>query len=336
MDLTVYRDESGFDALKTDWNDLLKRSRFDTVFLTWEWQNTWWRSLGRGDLWLLAWRDGEELIGIVPFFLETGDDGKRDFRIVGCIEVSDYVDLIIAQGHEDQVYAGLLDWLESADAPAWDRLDLCNLPQDSLTHRLLPELAAGRGLNSVTFLEDVCPIIELPDSWEGYLQDRLSKKQRHEVRRKLRKLEQAAAIHWYVVGQEADLDREMDDFIELHRLSTTEKHSFMTPDMQAFFRQVTRVLHKAGWLHLAFLEIDGEKAAAMLSFAYGGRLLVYNSGYDPQKYSEFSPGIVLTSYTIQSAIERGYRIFDFLQGDEVYKYRFGASDTAVYRAQIGR
>lgn len=334
MKLTIYNDEAGFAALKADWNTLLTRSRSDTIFLTWEWQTTWWRCLGRGELWLLAWHDDDTLVAIAPLFLSAGEDGLRRFHIVGCIEVSDYVDLIIAQGHEEAVYRELLAWLVSPGAPDWDVLDFCNLPQDSLTHRLLPELAAGQGMRAVTHLEDVCPVIDLPADWEAYLAERLSKKQRHEVRRKQRKIESEADVHWYVVDGQHDLEAEMGSFIALHRLSATEKHSFMTPEMESYFREITQVMHAAGWLHLSFLEINGEKAAAMLSFIYGKSLLVYNSGYDPDSYAELSPGIALTSYDIQDAIGRGLRVFDFLQGDEVYKYRFGAADTAVYRTQI--
>ena len=69
---------------------------------------------------------------------------------------------------------------------------------------------------------------------------------------------------------------------------------------------------------------------------YKGRLLIYNSGYDPANYAELSPGIVLTSYIIEDAIKRSLKVFDFLQGNEVYKYRFGAIDTFVYDTQISR
>jgi CelD/BcsL family acetyltransferase involved in cellulose biosynthesis len=84
------------------------------------------------------------------------------------------------------------------------------------------------------------------------------------------------------------------------------------------------------------MEINGAKAAAMLAFNYKNRLLIYNSGYDPANYAELSPGIVLTSYIIEDAIKRGLTILDFLQGNEVYKYRFGAVDTFVYDTQISR
>ena len=128
----------------------------------------------------------------------------------------------------------------------------------------------------------------------------------------------------------------MDAFIQLHRLSTDEKHSFMTPAMQGFFQEITRAMHAADQLYLAFIEVNSAKAAAVLAFQYKGRLLIYNSGYDPTQFAELSPGIVLTTYMIEDAIQRKLQVFDFLQGSEVYKYRFGAVDTFVYDTQIMR
>ena len=90
----------------------LSRSRFDTIFLTWEWQSTWWRHLGaqRGPLYLLAAREAGRLIGILPLYLSQADD-VHCLTVVGCVEVSDYLDLIIEAGQEDAVYDAFLSWL---------------------------------------------------------------------------------------------------------------------------------------------------------------------------------------------------------------------------------
>lgn len=332
----MYRDATGFQALRSQWNALLRRSRSDNLFLTWEWQSTWWRCLGEGDLYLLAWRDGDALVGLAPLYLVADGDGRRTFHLVGCVDVSDYLDVLAAAGEEERVYAALLAWLTGPDAPPWDVLSLCNLPQTSWSHNRLPEMAAAQGLPCVVSVEDVCPIIELPDSWEAYLEQRLNKKQRHEVRRKLNKIAREAAPRWVLVGPDADLEEETASFIALHRQSTPAKHSFMTPTMEGFFFAIARALHEKGWLHLSFLEINGDRAAAMLAFRYGDRLMIYNSGYRPEAYAELSPGIVLTSYLIQDAIAQRLPVFDFLQGPEVYKYRFGAVDTLVYRTEVFR
>ncbi|MGD8626716.1 MAG: GNAT family N-acetyltransferase, partial [Anaerolineae bacterium] len=183
-------------------------------------------------------------------------------------------------------------------------------------------------------VEDVCPIVALPDTWDAYLMS-LDKKQRHEVRRKLRKAKGSGA-EFYIVGAEHDLQAEMEAFIDLHQASAPEKDAFMDPQMQGFFLEVAQVLQDQGWLQLAFVEIRGEKSASLLNFDYGNSILVYNSGYDPMKFRHLSPGIVVTARSIEQAISLGRDKFDFLRGDEEYKYRFGAQDTEVRRLLLAK
>ena len=142
MKTQTYTDAAGFAALREEWNPLLHDSVSDTLFLTWAWQSTWWEHLGEGELYLVTVRDGSRLFGIVPLRLTPTDDGLNELSIVGCRDVSDYLDLIAASGHEEKVYRALLDWLESDEAPAWNLADLCNIPAASPTHSLLAEMAA--------------------------------------------------------------------------------------------------------------------------------------------------------------------------------------------------
>jgi CelD/BcsL family acetyltransferase involved in cellulose biosynthesis len=79
---------------------------------------------------------------------------------------------------------------------------------------------------------------------------------------------------------------------------------------------------------LNVLTVNGDRAATYFNFDYEDQILVYNSGLNPD-YAALSPGIVLISYNIQYAIEHKRKVFDFLQGNEEYKYRLGAEDTAV-------
>ena len=135
------------------------------------------------------------------------------------------------------------------EAPDWDLIDFCNIPQDSLTYVRLRELAEAQGYQTLVEIEDVCPIIDLPGTWDDYLM-MLDKKQRHEVRRKLRKADAEADTRFVVVGPDHDLQAEMQDFIDLHQKSTPEKDQFMDPQMQAFFFDVAQVLQEQGWLQL--------------------------------------------------------------------------------------
>jgi len=184
-------------------------------------------------------------------------------------------------------------------------------------------------------LEDVCPAIDLPrgdqqagvaDGWEAYL-EKLEKKERHEIRRKLRRIEREAPDHRVrlVEGGE-ELTAAVASFVELHRLSSKAKDSFMTEEMQGFFAAIADAVAGNHWLQISFLEIGGQAVASYFCFDYRGEILVYNSGYDPQASPQLSAGWVLLARLIERAIATGHTRFDFLQGSEDYKHRFGGVD----------
>ncbi len=335
MKTELHNTASVFDDLSGEWNQLLSPERTTDFFMTLEWQRIWWKHLGRGDLSVVAVRDDSgTLLGVAPWFIETLD-GQRSVQTIGCRDVSDYLTLLLRPGRENEAVEKILDFMLSSDAPLWDRLNLCNVPEESLTCTLLPAAAQRRGLSVEVVLEDVCPVIPLPESYEAYLEG-LDKKQRHELRRKRRRAEEYGA-DFYVVGPDRDLDDEIGAFLDLMAMSTTSKAAFLdAPGHRDFFREVGQVLMRAGWLRLIFLTVEGQRAATMWQFAYHRRMLLYNSGLNPHIFSALSPGIVLLTYSIEDAIGHGCRIYDFLQGDEEYKYRMGAISTAVHNVIIRR
>ena len=329
----IWTDQQVFDVLEDAWERLVEQSAFPSPFITCAWHRVWWRHFHEGDLHIVGWFDDDRLVGLAPLYISDGSL-HCCLRPVGGIEVADYLDIVAVAGREEEICTAFLDHLSSPDAPEWVEVELVNLPEMTPTHRLLPDLAQDRSWWAWCQIEDVCPIIPLPDSFDAYLQ-MLSKKQRHEVRRKLRRLQRfAITMRHHVVSEGEDLQAAMDVFVHLHRRSHPDKAAFMTAQMEGFFRDMVEMARARGWLHLSFLEVDGTPVATLLCFDYNGRRMVYNSGFDPDAAAELSPGWNLVVMEIQDAIERGLRIFDFLQGDEEYKYRLGARSTHVYRIRL--
>jgi len=324
-----------FEELQPDWNTLLLHNATNEIFLTWEWQSTWWQVYHPGTLWVItAHDDSGQLVGIAPWFLEQPE---RVIRTIGCVEVTDYLDIIaLPEAHEvfcTELAAFLIE--HTAD---YSRLDLCNIPADSPTLDHLPRSLSARGFAVQVKPEDVCPFIPLPADFEAYL-DSLDKKQRHELRRKLRRAEsdEGEKVAWYIVGPEHDLAAHAQKFLELMAASSPAKAQFLQDKgNQAFFPAIIERLTVCGWLQLSFLTVNGEAAAAYLNFDFNNRILVYNSGQVTQTYAHLSPGIVLLCYNIQNAIMHHREIFDFLQGNEDYKYRMGAQDRAVLMLEATR
>lgn len=327
--MEVFRTK-GFGELQEGWDELLFRSATDVPFLSHRFQSAWWESFGGGkELRTLALRDGNgELQGIAPFYRED-----RLLRLVGGTELADYLDVIAARNREEEVWSCLLNHLCGSDG--WDVLDLHSIPQSSPTRDILPRLAPSLGLSLDETQEDVCPLVSLPGTWEEYMQG-LSKKRRHELRRKLRRADEAGGMTWHVVREGGALTREMETFFALHRRSDEGKDAFMDSTMEKFFRRMVDSLSTAGWVELATAWVDEQAVASYLSFLYEDAILVYNSGYAPGRYGSISPGIVLLAHYIRDAIERGLSRFDFLRGDERYKYDLGGEDTCVYHITLER
>ncbi len=330
MKVTAYTNSTIFEQLKPAWNDLLKRSSSDLLFLSWEWQSTWWGAYNAGDLWVLTvTSDDGELIAIAPWFIQHRDDG-RVVRTIGCVDVTDYVDIIAESGKVAQVYPALADYL-SRHTEHFDWINLCNIPEASPTYSQFPDALRKVGFEADLILQEVCPVIHLPDDWETYLA-MLDKKNRHELRRKVRRAESESKLEYYVVGAEHDFESEVDGFLNLMRTSQPSKAEFLSvPENEAFFRSILRATFEQGWLRLSFLKVDGIPAAAYCDFDYNGEILVYNSGLDPSVKPHLSTGIVLLVYNIVAAINSKHRLYDFLRGNETYKYRMGAQDTCVYK-----
>jgi len=340
MHLIVVQTWEALSSLADEWNALLDSSASHVPFLRHEFITTWWQTLGggewpNGELWVLLGRDEKgRLLGIAPFFLTQNQNHERVLMILGSHEIADYLDFIARPDDLPDFIAAVMNFLEGENGPDWQILDLYNLLENSPS---LPIVRAEAGLRSwdcTTEKLKHCPYIPLPCDWEAYLSG-INKKQRHEIRRKIRRLEtQELPTRWYIVSEESRLDAEIDAFIDL-MAQDAEKERFLTEVMRSQLQASIHAAFKAGWLQLAFIEIDGQKAAGYLNFDFGNQIWVYNSGLN-YAFGELSPGWVLLGYLLQWANEHGRQAFDFMRGDEDYKYRFGAVDRFVLRTTIQR
>ena len=319
---------TSFEEVRHQWQELLGRSVVNNLYITPAWQELWWS----------AFQDGRSLAGFyltdaagqltaLASLSRSGDD----FSFVGNSDTFDYNDFVIAHGAEPAFYPALLDAIDSGGGR---QLDLFSVGEDSPTLAMLPDLARARGYSVDIAEEDVAPRIELPATWDDYLAG-LSKKDRHELRRKLRRLEGHDNWRWFCVSDPSDAGARTDTFLDLMRRSDPAKDEFLTADREDFFRKLITTTATQGVLRLFFMEMDDKPVAASLCLDYDGVRMLYNSGHDPE-YRYYSVGLLLHSLCLRDALERGYRYFDFLRGNETYKYRLGGRDHHLYRITLRR
>ncbi len=276
------------------------------------------------------------MVGPFPHraWLETWSNHRQHGELVIAEQPESLVAVTIADGVvEFAGEADLTDYhspLGSAHAPALaelaDRLPPgVRFQLDSLPREAADSVTAGlraAGLEPAVEQHAVTAVLHLPETFDDYLMA-IAKKERHELRRKRRRFDSEAGP--------ARLERRSGAaavalFASLHRRSAGDKGAFMTDAMEEFFL----ALHtNAGGVIDVLVDGSDRPVSAVYSFEDDTGFYLYNSAYEPDARN-LSPGNVMLSHLIERSIQAGHLIFDFLKGDEAYKFKLGAEPRPLY------
>jgi CelD/BcsL family acetyltransferase involved in cellulose biosynthesis len=248
---------------------------------------------------------------------------------MGDTEIFDYADFVVEPGREEAFVHALIDDLRRRGIV---RLELNGLRPDSIGLTSFAPIVRSLGFKCRVEQEDVTVELRLPGTWEDYLH-RLKSKQRHEVRRKFRRLYEGGRVRFNAWDPERNMDEAVDIFLRLFDANRRDKADFMTDDMAAYFRALIRALARVGLLRLFMLDIDDVTAAAVMCCDYRNRRYLYNNAYD-EHYRRLNVGLLSKLLSLRDAIEGGIQVYDFLRGDEVYKIRLGGRPTPIYKCAV--
>jgi len=318
-------DEIDFDRYASYRHDSGPALKWECLFVLPEWQRVWWREFGgRSRLSILCARRQGELIGIAPLMV----NGQRA-SFIGGADVCDYFDFIVSPAQAADFFNRLLDHLKQHGIA---ELDLGPLRPESTVISHLARVVEHRGGKFSLTPQDVALELELPGTWDEYL-GMLKGKQRHEVKRKLRRLHEAGDINFRLVEDAGEIPQQMTVFFELFKASSDQKAAFMTAQMASFFQALAIAMAASKILKLYILEFNAAPVAASMCFDFNATLHLYNSGYDP-RFSALSVGLLCKVLSIKDGIERGCKTYDFLKGAEIYKYRLGGREVALQKCRI--
>jgi CelD/BcsL family acetyltransferase involved in cellulose biosynthesis len=314
-----------FDSIHACWRDPKLPLEWDCLFVLPGWLKVWWDQFAADQVaHLCAVRNKGELIGIAPLMIE----GKTA-RLMGDPEVCDFVDVITVPGRGRAFFQNLIPYIQKQGAT---RLDIGAVRADSVVFTDLVEVAKDLGYETICDPADVTMVLDLPTSWDDYL-NQLTGKERHEIRRKLRRLNEAAQVSFRVVKDPDGVAKEIGTFLALFKLNRWDKLVFMSDQRTAFFRELALAMAAARILRLYFLDLDDVPAAAAMCFDYRSTIYLYNNGYD-MRYKSLSVGLLCAVFTIKESIQKGKARYDFLKGPEPYKRRFGGKPVQLYRCQV--
>ncbi len=317
----VLEDLNRIESYRSEHNYL----NWPSVFVLPAWLKVWWQAFHPdSDMHILSIKKDGQIIGIAPLMVK-----EKTACFIGNTDVCDYLDFITTPGEETGFFTTLLDTLIKDGIV---RLDLKDIHEDSSVLRYLAPLARDRHYDIIQTKENVTVALDLPGTFEEYLES-LEGKQRHEVRRKLRRLAGAGNIFFRFIDDKSAIPGVMDNFFKMFVESRSDKASFLTGQMSDYFRTLADALAETGLLKMGVLELDGKPVAEIMCFDYNNKIYLYNSGYDPG-YTSLSAGLLSKIYAIKDSIEKHRKCFDFLKGAETYKYHLGGKEIPLYRCRI--
>lgn len=323
-DTTVIASET-LDSVLAHWQADGSGVVWNCIFVLPMWLQAWWTNFGQEqDLYLFSIRQADRNIGIAPLLRVD-----RTASLMGDQNVCDSLDFIVASGQTTEFYGTLLHQLRQDGI---NRLDLGLIRPDSSAYTGLLPVAEKMGCRIHCEPAATSYELELPGNWNAYLAS-LSGKERHEIRRKFRRLDRAGRVDYRVVDDAILATGEMDTFLRLFKSNRPDKAVFMSDTMSAFFRDLATHLASWGLLKLFFLELDEKPIAAVMCFDYQSTRYLYNNGYD-SRYSALSAGLLSKVLSIKASFQAGIKTYDFLKGSEDYKRRLGGRPVALYQCRL--
>ncbi len=329
------------DALEMPWNILAAGE----PMRSWNWLATWWKHYGDTEdreLHVLAIYDEPDgdagdgtLLGIAPWYIEHRPLHGSVLRPLGDGHVcTDHLSLLCRPDSVATVAATIADYLTAND-DAWDRLELVSIDDgDDAITTLAGELEARDALVSCSRAGN-CWVIDLPQSWDAYLEE-VSASHRRQLRKVVERKIESGRSRVHLVTNPAELDEAWQILVDLHqrrRKDLGDDGCFSSPQFSQFHRELVDQLLAACQLRMSWTELDGKPFTAEYHFSGPDTVYTYQSGMDTDRLGE-APGRLAYVLTIRRAIEDGFQHLDFLRGDERYKSHFRAQARGTFDYHI--
>jgi CelD/BcsL family acetyltransferase involved in cellulose biosynthesis len=331
LTISVIDDAATFAAMRDEWNELLAASDADSIFLTWEWLHTWWKHCAHGRLFFIAVRARRQLVGIAPLMRTRSWAGEKlEFAGSGTIG-SDYLDFIVRRGFEDRV----MPMVSAFIADRGMTLRLIRMTTTAIAARETGDTLRRGSWQVVSTSAEVCPFIDLPADFESFLAT-LGSSHRYNYRRRLKNLQRDFDMKIERATTDEERRNALHTVIGLHLARWRARggtDAFNSAAVFAFHEEFTQLALERGWLRMMVIRVNDRPAAALYGFRYGATYSFYQSGFEPA-LSKTSAGLVMIGLTIKDAIAEGATRYDFLHGDESYKFLWTKTVRQLVRLEL--
>jgi len=332
--------ENIFESLREEWKQLFAATEFSSPFLSWEWLSNWYKFFGedRTPFILKIYRENA-LIGLLPLCSQEkrvlGMKMKRLSFVGEEIGGADYLDLIAKPEDKTQILSAVFEFLKKEEY--FDLICLENIAGDSATVNFLQNSSKEKS-NRLRYFDSVtaiCPQINLAGGWDTVLKQ---SKRASNFKRRIKQLEKMSGFEFRSVTSPEETGEAFERFYNLHEKrwancggSELSGH----PRLVSFQRDLIPALAQSGLLRFDELWVEGECRASVYGLDDGKTFYYYNSGYDLD-WGNYSVGLVLIGLSVRNAIERGNSLYDFLRGEETYKFDWANQKSELKTVSLNR
>lgn len=345
MQVDVIADLETLTKLQKDWERLYEADPEAQFFVSWNWLVPYMRFY-KGAWFVLAARlgnPGSPYVALMPLRMRTRMNGKtglffNEISMAGN-NAADYTGAICDPLHAEEA---LQAFGRHVAQMGWARLNLENLRMSrerifAFIGQFSRDIFAMREFSRVNAADNVdncrCFSAALPDTFDGYLDNVLSTNTRQKLRRFLRKVD--AGELRITRADATTYERDIDTLLELWRVKWGARKGDRLAGILHNNRRVLRESFKTGTLFLPVLWQGDRPLGALAIFVDPAKkaLLFFMAGRD-EAVTSIPTGLILHGHCIKLAIENGLTTYDFLRGDEPYKFAFGVTESKVNCAMI--
>jgi CelD/BcsL family acetyltransferase involved in cellulose biosynthesis len=323
LSISVIDNFKDWQELAPQWNRLLEESESATFFLTWEWLSSWAECCfdNYRSLFILSFYEKDKLVGIAPFYIQKKKAGLfrlREIRFLGTPEAgSDYLSVFARKGREQKVANALYDYLTMGEGKkVWDQLNLHEIPANSLFLLHFMARIESRGKFVEVSLNSYCPRMKLPETEEEFYA-MLSPGWRKKFKQDIRVINREQAVY-HSVSQDDNISQKMKEFFRLYEV----KGGRSVNRIKAILELMIAKYNSEPPILIDLLAIDGRNVAGLVHLKYQSTLSMYLMAVDKDYNPKVSLGNSLIGQSIKNAIAARYSVYDFLKGEERYKFHW--------------
>ena len=334
-EIQIINDFNELAKIKAKWNSLVLSSLHPNPFLSWEWLETWFeKNTKKTKIFVIVVKKSSEIFGILPTRLTPIKISPKSsiysltWPGTGNDLSPDYIGPIVKTGNEIETYHLLFSYL----AELKSKLIFLSLKDTYIPDHCINSIknALSEKYSLKISESAVCPYFKLPISYNDFIQN-LSKNRRKKIRRISKKIENGNNVKFEIFAGRSEIEKGFKIIREVSK--ETKYKAFDNTGFYNFHLSLAQKMSAQNSSRIYVLRFENQPIAYIYGFLFKNKFFDYQTGFD-YRFRDFSPGHYILQEVIKKLIDENVSEYDFLKGDERYKYFYAETDRQLKHIAI--